>query len=49
MALARAVAIRLIGYRADRGLIQAQLAKVLGVKQPQVARLELGVHNPTWG
>ena len=46
--LARAVAIRLIGFRAERGLSQARLAKVLGVKQPQVARQEIGEHNPTW-
>lgn len=47
-ALARAVANRLIAYRAEHGLSQARLAKVLGVKQPRVARLEIGEHNPTW-
>ncbi|MGI8553240.1 MAG: helix-turn-helix domain-containing protein [Dehalococcoidia bacterium] len=46
-ALARAVAISSIRYRADHGLSQKQLAGLVGWKQPQVARLELGEHNPT--
>lgn len=47
-ALARAVALRLVGYRSDHGLSQVQLAKKLGMKQPMVARLEAGEKNPTW-
>lgn len=47
-ALARAVALRLVGYRSDHGLSQVQLAKKLGMKQPMVARLEAGGKNPTW-
>jgi ribosome-binding protein aMBF1 (putative translation factor) len=46
-ALGRAVAIRIVRYRVDHGLSQARLAKVLGMKQPAVARLEDGGTNPT--
>jgi transcriptional regulator with XRE-family HTH domain len=44
-ALARAVALALIGYRVKHHLTQTQLAEKLGVRQPQVARLELGKHT----
>lgn len=46
-ALARALANRVIDYRADHGLSQGELAEQLGMKQPQVARLESAEHNPT--
>lgn len=46
-ALARAVANRVIGYRTQRGLSQGALAEQLGMKQPQIARLESAEHNPT--
>jgi transcriptional regulator with XRE-family HTH domain len=46
-ALARAVANRVIGYRTQRGLSQGELAEQLGMKQPQIARLESAEHNPT--
>lgn len=46
-ALARAVAERVVAYRAARGLSQAALARKLGVSQPLVARLEGGEHEPT--
>jgi DNA-binding XRE family transcriptional regulator len=46
-ALARAVAVVVIGYRARHGLTQRKLAEVLGWKPSQVARLELGEHNPS--
>lgn len=46
-ALARAVALRLVSYRAERGLTQRELAKLLKMTQPQVARLERGDVNPT--
>ena len=46
-ALARAVAVAIVRYRADHDLTQRELAERLGVKQPQVARLELGEVNPT--
>lgn len=46
-ALARAVALAVVGYRARHKLSQTQLASMLGARQPQVARLELGDHTPT--
>jgi transcriptional regulator with XRE-family HTH domain len=46
-ALARAVAVAIVGYRADHDLSQRDLAQQLGMKQPQVARLELGEVNPS--
>jgi transcriptional regulator with XRE-family HTH domain len=46
-ALARAVANRVIGYRPQRGISQGELAEQLGMKQPQIARLESAEHNPT--
>ncbi len=45
-ALARAVAVAVVGYRAEHDLSQRELAERLGMKQPQVARLELGEVNP---
>lgn len=46
-ALARAVAIAIVRYRTERKLSQRALAHALSWKQPQVARLELGEHNPS--
>ena len=46
-ALARGVAIAVIRYRAEHGLSQMALAKQLGMRQPHIARLELGEHNPS--
>lgn len=46
-ALARAVALRLLRYRSERELSQRDLAKLLDMEQPQVARLERGDVNPT--
>ena len=46
-ALARAVAMSLVRYRAERELSQRELARVLEMSQPQVARLEKGDVNPT--
>lgn len=46
LALARMVAVELIGYRADRGLSQRALAERLGVSQPRVVELESGEKNP---
>ena len=45
-AIARAVALRLVRYRTDRGISQRDLAKLLDMKQPQVARLGRGDVNP---
>jgi DNA-binding XRE family transcriptional regulator len=47
-ALARAVAVKVIGHRADHGLSQTSLAKRLGISQSAVARLESGEHNPAF-
>jgi transcriptional regulator with XRE-family HTH domain len=44
---ARAVASKVIEYRAQNGLSQSALARRLGMSQPAVARLERGDHNPT--
>jgi ribosome-binding protein aMBF1 (putative translation factor) len=46
-ALARAVALRLVEYRADNGLSQIALARKLQMQQPAIARLEAGDHNPS--
>jgi ribosome-binding protein aMBF1 (putative translation factor) len=46
-ALARAVALALVGYRVKHHLTQTQLAEKLGMRQPQVARLEMGDHTPS--
>lgn len=45
--LANDVAIRVIRYRAARGLSQSALARMLGMRQPNVARLESGDHEPS--
>jgi DNA-binding XRE family transcriptional regulator len=44
---ARVVAGELMGYRGEHDLTQHQLAEILGVKQPQVARWEQGETVPT--
>ena len=46
-ALARALAEAVIRYRAERGLSQTALARLLGWRQPVVARLEAAEHNPS--
>ncbi len=46
-AVARAVAVKVVAYRAEHGLSQRALARRLGMTQPQLARLEAGEHNPT--
>ena len=46
-ALARAVASPIVAYRAQHGLSQTALARQLGMKQPAIARLEAGNHNPS--
>jgi transcriptional regulator with XRE-family HTH domain len=47
-ALARAVAVKVISYRAEHSLSQTALAGRLKMSQPAVARLESGEHNPTF-
>jgi ribosome-binding protein aMBF1 (putative translation factor) len=46
-ALAREVASRVVRYRVEHGLSQAELGTKLGVSQPYVARLESGDQAPT--
>jgi ribosome-binding protein aMBF1 (putative translation factor) len=45
--LANDVAIKVIRYRVDHNLTQAALARMLGVRQPHVARLEAADHEPS--
>jgi transcriptional regulator with XRE-family HTH domain len=45
--LANDVAIRVIQYRVKHGLSQSELARRLGMRQPNAARLEPGEHEPT--
>jgi ribosome-binding protein aMBF1 (putative translation factor) len=46
-ALAHAVAMRVIGHRIDHGLSQTGLARLLGMHQSAIARLEAGDHEPS--
>jgi transcriptional regulator with XRE-family HTH domain len=46
-ALARAVAVAVVRFRAERELSQRDLAELLHMTQPQVARLESGDVNPS--
>jgi ribosome-binding protein aMBF1 (putative translation factor) len=46
-ALAREVDLALSNYRFTHSLSQQQLAEILGIKQPQVTRLESGMVTPT--
>jgi ribosome-binding protein aMBF1 (putative translation factor) len=48
-AFANAVAVRVIRYRAEHGLSQSALARQLGMRQPAIARLEAGDHEPSLG
>jgi transcriptional regulator with XRE-family HTH domain len=47
LSVARAVAATVIAYRADHNLSQRNLARLLDVPQPQVARLESGEYEPS--
>jgi transcriptional regulator with XRE-family HTH domain len=47
LAPARVVANRLILYRAEHGLTQTALGRLLGTPQSAIARLEIGEHIPT--
>jgi ribosome-binding protein aMBF1 (putative translation factor) len=47
LAFARAVAAKVIAYRADHELSQTTLARKLGIPQPQLARLEAAQHQPS--
>jgi DNA-binding XRE family transcriptional regulator len=45
--LAHEVALRVIGYRVKHQLTQTELARILGMRQPHIARLEAGEHEPS--
>ena len=45
--VANQLAILIIRYRVEHGLTQTALARKLGTKQPAVARLEAGDHEPS--
>lgn len=45
--VAEQLALWLIRYRAEHGLSQTALARVVGMKQPAIARLEAGDHEPS--
>jgi len=47
LSIARAVAASVIAYRADHALTQRELAALLDVPQPQVARVESGEYEPS--
>ncbi len=44
---ANQVAIMVLRYRAEHNLTQTALARMLGLKQPNIARLESGEHEPS--
>jgi ribosome-binding protein aMBF1 (putative translation factor) len=46
-AVANWLAVEVAHYRAKHGLSQRQLAERLGVHQSDVARMEIGEHNPS--
>src|SRR5947209_1587824 len=45
--LAHEVAMRVISYRVEHELTQTELARMLGMRQPHIARLEAGEHEPS--
>ena len=46
-AVANQLAILVIQYRVEHGLTQTALASQLGMRQPAIARLEAGDHEPS--
>ncbi len=45
--LANDVAVRVLAYRTERAISQTDLARKLGMRQPNIARLESGEHEPS--
>jgi transcriptional regulator with XRE-family HTH domain len=45
--LANDVAVRVLAYRTKHRISQAELARRLGMRQPNIARLESGEHEPS--
>ena len=46
-AIANQLAILVVQYRVEHGLTQTALARQLGMRQPAIARLEAGDHEPS--
>ncbi|HEX4064018.1 MAG TPA: helix-turn-helix transcriptional regulator [Streptosporangiaceae bacterium] len=44
---ANEVALAVLKYRAEHGLTQTGLARMLGMRQPHIARLEAADHEPS--
>lgn len=44
---AHEVAMRIIAYRAEHGISQSELGRRVGLRQPHIARLEAGDHEPS--
>lgn len=44
---AHEVAMRVIAYRVEHGISQSELGRRVGMRQPHVARLEAGEHEPS--
>jgi DNA-binding XRE family transcriptional regulator len=45
--LANEVAIRVLAYRTEHGLSQTAFARLASMRQPNIARLEAGDHEPS--
>jgi transcriptional regulator with XRE-family HTH domain len=45
--LANDIAIRVMRYRTEHGLTQTAFGLLVGIRQPHVARLESGEHEPS--
>ena len=45
--IAHEVAMRVLDYRVEHKLTQTALAELLGMRQPHIARLEAGDHEPS--
>jgi len=41
------VALRVLAYRSEHGLTQTAFGRLVGMRQPHVARLETGEHEPS--
>jgi DNA-binding XRE family transcriptional regulator len=41
------IAIRVLAHRTEHGLTQAAFGRLVGLRQPHVARLESGEHEPS--
>jgi ribosome-binding protein aMBF1 (putative translation factor) len=48
LSFAREVANRVVAYRAQHGLSQRDLTGIVGLVQPQIARLEKAEHQPSF-